>query len=52
MQSVTAEEVQRGLLTNPNAKKQSFFFNCEYNNIDLTNSAARLFVDMLGTYFL
>lgn len=46
MQSVTEEEVQKGLLENPNAEKQAFFFDREYTNIDLSHSDAGRFVDM------
>lgn len=46
---MTEEEVQRGLLTNSNANKQSFFFNREYTNIDLAHSDAKRYIDVIGS---
>lgn len=52
VQSVTEEEVKNGILYNPNAARQSLFFDREYTNIDMSDNAAPKFIDIKGANFL
>eukprot|EP00004_Rigifila_ramosa_P018478 TRINITY_DN459_c0_g1_i2.p1 TRINITY_DN459_c0_g1~~TRINITY_DN459_c0_g1_i2.p1 ORF type:complete len:3633 (-),score=762.01 TRINITY_DN459_c0_g1_i2:106-9975(-) len=44
--AITEEEVRRGILTAPDVKERSFFFDRTLTDVDLTDPAVNLFVDL------